>query len=153
MEDHSICAGCLDKGTTCLSQEYINDPPPQDAGSSALGHRLGKVEMLLEKLMEKFSHAAEGNRNPSASANVLTPAPTPVGTYDSQRPFASLFDDVPGQQANASTSTLPMQLVPFRDQVHLPVLVKDLPLGGLRNYGDGSRQSCLVKMMWTNSRT
>ncbi|OCL06582.1 hypothetical protein AOQ84DRAFT_343131 [Glonium stellatum] len=110
-DDHSICVSCLDKGTTCLSQEYVDDQSPHDAGNSALDQRMGKVEALLEKLMEKVSQATEENRTPYGPVDVLTPSSTPATTHDSQPPFISLFDDVLGQQAEANVSMPPPQSV------------------------------------------
>ncbi|KAE8452670.1 hypothetical protein EG329_013929 [Mollisiaceae sp. DMI_Dod_QoI] len=102
-EEHSICAGCLDKGATCLSQEYVDTQSSRDVGNSVLTQRMERVEMLLEKFMEKVSQATEGNTS-AGSANVLSPSSTPATKHDSQRPFIPLFDDVLEQHGEADTS-------------------------------------------------
>ncbi|PYI02088.1 hypothetical protein BO78DRAFT_422889 [Aspergillus sclerotiicarbonarius CBS 121057] len=53
--DISICAGCLERSTPCLSQEYVDDPAPQHADYSALARRMARVESLLETLMDRMT--------------------------------------------------------------------------------------------------
>ncbi|KAK2681782.1 hypothetical protein RAB80_003575 [Fusarium oxysporum f. sp. vasinfectum] len=51
-EDDPICIGCTQRETSCISQEYVPTPPsaPQD---KRLAQRLGRLEELMEKLVEK----------------------------------------------------------------------------------------------------
>jgi hypothetical protein len=94
-DDLSICAGCIDKGTTCLSQEYVEEQPPRDGGSSALGKRMGRVEMLLEKVMERVSRPPDENRTSHHPVDALASS-TPTSMYDPQPQFrSSVFDEKP----------------------------------------------------------
>ncbi|KAF5566203.1 c6 zinc finger [Fusarium pseudoanthophilum] len=51
-EDDPICIGCTQRETSCISQEYVPTPPaaPQD---KRLAQRLGRLEELMEKLVDK----------------------------------------------------------------------------------------------------
>lgn len=64
---------------------------------------MGRVEMMLEKLIEKVSAATEPERT-SYGIDVLTPSSTPATTYDSAAPYMSLFDEVLTRQAEANTA-------------------------------------------------
>lgn len=66
---------------------------------------MGKVEMLLQKLMEQVSQATEGNSAPFGPADFLASSSTPATTYESQSEFMSSFDNV----AEAKTPILPPQ--------------------------------------------
>lgn len=68
-----------------------------------LGQRIGRVEMLLEKLMETVSQTKEETHTPYEPVGVLTPSSTPATTYHSQPQFMSLFDDALGQQTEVRT--------------------------------------------------
>ncbi|KAF4440713.1 hypothetical protein F53441_12224 [Fusarium austroafricanum] len=56
-EDDSICIPCTQRDTTCISQEYVPAPPaaPQD---KRLVQRLGRLEQLMEKLVDKNPNPA-----------------------------------------------------------------------------------------------
>ncbi|CAJ2502786.1 Uu.00g101800.m01.CDS01 [Anthostomella pinea] len=51
-EDAPTCAGCDARGATCVSQEFADELPP--APDRRLTQRLGRVEDLLERLVEKI---------------------------------------------------------------------------------------------------
>jgi Fungal specific transcription factor domain len=106
----SICAGCLDKGTTCLSQEYLDvQSIHDDTGNEALAQRLRRVEVLLQKLIENSSQRTEETHATIATVDIITPSSTSATTYASQSPFVSLFGHTVGQQAEANTSMAPPQ--------------------------------------------
>ncbi|PTU20821.1 hypothetical protein P175DRAFT_0234338 [Aspergillus ochraceoroseus IBT 24754] len=46
--DVSICAGCRERNTPCVRQEYVDDPAAHSADDSALARRVARVESLLE---------------------------------------------------------------------------------------------------------
>ena len=56
-EDVAVCSGCRARGTTCLSQEYPEEQDP--SGGTNVGERLGRVELLLEKIVLKMSQYEE----------------------------------------------------------------------------------------------
>ena len=94
-EDVPVCSGCLARGTACLSQEYPEERSDTSSGVQ-IGERLGRVEKLLETLVEKIS-AYEEEENaqkiltPESLGNdVLTPFPANVASNDIQE-SASLF--------------------------------------------------------------
>ncbi|KAF4626677.1 hypothetical protein G7Y89_g11477 [Cudoniella acicularis] len=98
-EDVPVCSGCLARGTTCLSQEYPEEREP--SSNTQIGERLGRVERLLEKLIDKISAYEEDERAQkdmltpeSLGGDVLTPyaSNTGSGTQDTT-PFMSLFDN------------------------------------------------------------
>lgn len=77
----------------------------------ALGQRIGRVELLLEKLLEKSSQGTEKESVLYGPVDVLTSSSTLATTYGSHSPYMSLFDDVLGQQAETNTSMRPPQSV------------------------------------------
>jgi hypothetical protein len=113
--DRLICVGCLDKNTTCRSQEYVEDQPQRDAGNSALDQRMGRVEMLLEQIVGKASQATEKERHPYDPANFLSPSSMPATTYESQPASASFLNNTIGQQAVSNSSITPLQGVSISD--------------------------------------
>ncbi|KAE9362869.1 hypothetical protein N431DRAFT_391419 [Stipitochalara longipes BDJ] len=115
-EDHSTCVGCLDRGTNCLSQEYVDEQPPRETGSSALDQRMGRVEMLLEKMMEKVMQSSDDTHSPpSGPVDGVANSSTPASMYDSRPQFvSSLLDDDFGQQTDANAS------MPTPQSVHAP---------------------------------
>jgi hypothetical protein len=72
---------------------------------------MGRVEMLLEKMMEKVSQPPDENR--ASYHPVDAPASsTPTSMYDSQPQFrSSVFDDVLGQQGEANIAMTPPEPV------------------------------------------
>ena len=99
-EDVPVCAGCLARGTTCLSQEYPEEREPSN--NTQIGERLGRVEMLLETLVNKITayeadeKADKEMMTPQSMLNgdVLTPHPSnaPNSTQEAT-PYMSLFDN------------------------------------------------------------
>jgi hypothetical protein len=85
----------LQRGTTCLSQEY---PEELDSGGGThIGERLGRVELLLEKLMAKISQHDEEDsaakiRTPQSiiENNELPPYPAPSNDITS---ILSLYEN------------------------------------------------------------
>lgn len=65
---------------------------------------MGRVEMLLEKMMEKVSQSPDENRAPYPQLDHVAVSSTPTSMYDSGPQFVSLFDDDFGQPAEANTS-------------------------------------------------
>jgi hypothetical protein len=96
-ENVSVCSGCLARGTTCLSQEY-----PEEYYSSSspnVGERLGRVEQLLEKLVEKITAFEEVEnahkiQTPESMGDVLTPySSNATSNIQDAIPILSLFDN------------------------------------------------------------
>ena len=92
-EDVAVCSGCRSRGSTCLSQEY---PEEHDSsGGTNVGERLGRVELLLEKLVAKISSFEEEEN----SHKIATPES--MGSNDVLEPYArniavtNLRDSVP----------------------------------------------------------
>lgn len=84
------------EGTTCISQEY---PEEYEQPSGAqMGERLGRVEMLLEKLLEKVCQYEKEKISlptPESTTNdVLTPFSGSGATGFDSAPILSLFDNV-----------------------------------------------------------
>lgn len=80
-ENVSICSGCLSRGTTCISQEY---PEEHDSsGGPQIGERLGRIELVLEKLMTKMEQYEEEDN----ATKIHTPES--MGTGDLLTPFAN----------------------------------------------------------------
>ena len=80
-EDVGICSGCLQRGTHCLSQEF---PEEHDSsGPANVGERLGRVELLLEKLVSKVSQYEEEEE----AAKIATPES--MGTNDVLTPYSA----------------------------------------------------------------
>ncbi|RAL61369.1 hypothetical protein DID88_009503 [Monilinia fructigena] len=80
-ENVSICSGCLSRGTTCLSQEY---PEEHDSsGGPQIGERLGRIELILDKLMTKMEQYEEEDN----ATKIHTPES--MGTGDLLTPFAN----------------------------------------------------------------
>jgi hypothetical protein len=95
----AICDGCKRRGTTCVSQEFPDEPAA--AGSNRpVGDRLGRMEALVEQLVKKASidtvpndlpdllpqnrQAVRGeprsttSYSPNPNAGISTPAPSDV---------------------------------------------------------------------------
>ncbi|KAJ8062282.1 hypothetical protein OCU04_008829 [Sclerotinia nivalis] len=100
-ENVSVCSGCLSRGTTCISQEY---PEEHDSsGGPQIGERLGRIELILDRLMAKMDHYEEQENatkihtpESMGTGDVLTPFPNTTSTgYDSATtvPILSLFDN------------------------------------------------------------
>ncbi|RDW81980.1 hypothetical protein BP6252_03092 [Coleophoma cylindrospora] len=113
-ENVPVCSGCLQRGTNCVSQEY---PEEYDQPSGAqLGERLGRVEMLLEKLLEKVNqYESEKGAlpTPESTANdVLTPYSGSGPTGFDSAPIMSLFDNVVIGRRDTAKVHSPQQPLP-----------------------------------------
>ncbi|KAA8564820.1 hypothetical protein EYC84_010591 [Monilinia fructicola] len=114
-ENVSICSGCLSRGTTCISQEY---PEEHDSsGGPQIGERLGRIELVLEKLMTKMEQYEEEDNatkihtpESMGTGDLLTPfANNTSNRYESATtvPILSLFDNpVLGRRENESQSEI-----------------------------------------------
>ncbi|KAM0148066.1 hypothetical protein ACHAPG_010231 [Botrytis cinerea] len=100
-ENVSVCSGCLSRGTTCISQEY---PEEHDSsGGPQIGERLGRIELVLDKLMSKMDQYEEQDNatkihtpESMGTGDVLAPfTNTTSNGYDSATavPILSLFDN------------------------------------------------------------
>ena len=103
-----VCVGCLDRGTKCISQEYVDEAPPPTG--SQLGQQIGRVEDLLNRLMEKVdSNSMAVGRAICASRDslgidVLTPSSTSSNQFEGA-PVLSLFDNaIFGREPHGSSS-------------------------------------------------
>ncbi|KKK19590.1 hypothetical protein AOCH_001311, partial [Aspergillus ochraceoroseus] len=63
--DVSICAGCRERNTPCVRQEYVDDPAAHSADDSALARRVARVESLLE--------TSSGQYHPGPSWGIAAP--------------------------------------------------------------------------------
>ncbi|KAJ5907754.1 hypothetical protein N7495_000436 [Penicillium taxi] len=88
-ECSSICSGCQERNTPCLSQEYADDHHSPSAEDLRMAHRMARVESLLETLMDKPP--------PQNSVDGLTRSSIPAAMGRSQPLFASLTDGIPVQ--------------------------------------------------------
>ncbi|ELR03069.1 hypothetical protein VC83_08558 [Pseudogymnoascus destructans] len=103
-DSEPTCKGCLDRGTSCVSQEFLDDAERPSSNNTGLGHRLGRVEELLEKLITKVSPSLDRS-TPVKEADSLQAAsscigidvivPTDEGSHTEygNAPIMSLFDD------------------------------------------------------------
>ncbi|KFY83795.1 hypothetical protein V500_09890 [Pseudogymnoascus sp. VKM F-4518 (FW-2643)] len=97
------CKGCLDRGTSCVSQEFLDDAERSSSNNTGLGHRLGRVEELLEKLITKVSPSndrstpgdeGDGLQASSSCMGIDVIMPTDEGhTEYGNAPIMSLFDN------------------------------------------------------------
>jgi hypothetical protein len=101
-DNDPTCKGCLDRGTSCVSQEFL-DTERSSSNNTGLGHRLGRVEELLEKLITKVSPnnerstpGDEGDDLPASASyigiDVIVPTDEPNTEYGNA-PIMSLFDN------------------------------------------------------------
>lgn len=90
-----MCSSCLERNTSCLTQDYEEDSAPSATGDPALISRLDKVETLLQSLVERIAQAPEGERQPTASQS----GPTPESITATETPpiFASAIERISGQ--------------------------------------------------------
>ncbi|RSL68996.1 hypothetical protein CEP54_002521 [Fusarium duplospermum] len=86
-DEDAICVGCLQRETTCISQEYVQEPaaPTQD---KRLAQRLGRLEMLMEKLVDNSVP------EPSPARRVHIPSPSESDEPSTFRRFTQQAADV-----------------------------------------------------------
>lgn len=96
----SVCIGCRTRGSRCRSQEFVEDEPSDAANTGGLAERVGRVENMLEVLMQKVDsvHDKLGSGSqppsklpPSLGIDVITPCATP--SHPETAPVLSLFDN------------------------------------------------------------
>ncbi|KAF5486840.1 Transcription factor sdnS [Colletotrichum siamense] len=94
-DEEQTCAGCKTRGTTCVSQEFIDDEPsgPPERG---LAQRLGRLEELMVKLADKIGPEM-------SSEKVITPATS----HTSPRTSESLYTPDSRVQTTQSASVAP----------------------------------------------
>ncbi|TGJ88736.1 hypothetical protein E0Z10_g42 [Xylaria hypoxylon] len=87
-EDATICTNCESRGTNCVSQEFTDEQsPPSDR---RVTQRLGRVEEMLEKLVEKilpdfYTISGRGRPRAASTASAEPDGPEPV---DDACPFS-----------------------------------------------------------------
>lgn len=97
----SVCIGCRTRGSRCRGQEFVEDEPSDAANNGGLGERVGRLENMLEVLMQKldavYDRLASGSQPPSKlptslGLDVITPCTTPCHHHETA-PLLSLFDN------------------------------------------------------------
>lgn len=102
-ENAPTCKGCLDRGTSCVSQEFLDDSERSSSNNVGLGQRLGRVEELLEKLIANVSPSVKtplsvneaGNLQATSSSlgiDVIAPNDESHTEFENA-PIMSLFDN------------------------------------------------------------
>ncbi|KGO48434.1 Transcription factor, fungi [Penicillium expansum] len=119
------------KGTSCLSQEFLEDQPPRDAESSALSQRMERVENLLEKFMRSVSQGTGDNRPVDNPVDVFTPLSTSATNNLSRPSVVSTFNKAIIQQPETNTSISSPQSAPVSDFSGLVSATNGSPIGGI----------------------
>ncbi|KAK4870034.1 hypothetical protein LT330_005758 [Penicillium expansum] len=119
------------KGTSCLSQEFLEDQPPRDAESSALSQRMERVENLLEKFMRSVSQGTGDNRPVDDPVDVFTPLSTSATNNLSRPSVVSTFNNAIIQQPETNTSISSPQSAPVSDFSGLVSATNGSPIGGI----------------------
>jgi hypothetical protein len=78
----AICENCRRRGTACNSQEHSDEPIPS-AGSNRVEARLGRVEQLIEHLVDN------NIPNPNSPAKQLSCAAIPTSVASEVEPDSS----------------------------------------------------------------
>ncbi|KAK5628564.1 hypothetical protein RRF57_004279 [Xylaria bambusicola] len=86
-EDSSICANCETRGTSCVSQEFVDEPV--SAPNQRVTQRLGRVEEMLEQLIEKImpDSYTPGSRVRSTDSSPASADATELEQVDSGCPY------------------------------------------------------------------
>ncbi|KAI8282216.1 Transcription factor [Colletotrichum sp. SAR11_57] len=94
-DEEQTCAGCKTRGTTCVSQEFIDDEPsgPPERG---LAQRLGRLEELMVKLADKIGPELSSEK-----------AIMPATSHTSPRTSESLYTPDSRVQTTQSASVAP----------------------------------------------
>ncbi|KAF4973268.1 hypothetical protein FZEAL_9367 [Fusarium zealandicum] len=117
-EDDEICVGCLQRQSTCISQEYVPEhaaPTPD----KRLVQRLGRLEELMEKLVEKSTPAASTATAPIPSPSESDAPPT-YARFTQQA--SDVFDSSVADNAHQITSSLNPSETPLTS-LHCPSIV------------------------------
>ncbi|KAF9882492.1 hypothetical protein CkaCkLH20_00528 [Colletotrichum karsti] len=74
-DDEQTCAGCKVRGTSCLSQEFIDDEPtgPPERG---VAQRLARLEELMVKLADKIGPETSTEKTTTPASSLNESAPT-----------------------------------------------------------------------------
>ncbi|KAI1344936.1 hypothetical protein F5Y15DRAFT_12300 [Xylariaceae sp. FL0016] len=81
-EDAAICLGCEAKGTSCVSQEFPDEQP--HSSDRGISNRLGRVEDLLEKLVDKFMPEAAASYTPESRVAAAASSASAEDDFDSE---------------------------------------------------------------------
>jgi hypothetical protein len=66
----TVCNGCQRRGTTCISQEFPDQPdPPHTESLREMGSRVSRIESLVQRLTARLD--GEQPRTDGSSQNVL----------------------------------------------------------------------------------
>jgi hypothetical protein len=57
----AVCIGCQRRGTSCLSQELPEEAPPPGNRVCQMGDRIGRVEALIDQLVETIGNGSGSN--------------------------------------------------------------------------------------------
>ncbi|KAI0514465.1 hypothetical protein F5B22DRAFT_228746 [Xylaria bambusicola] len=87
-EDSSTCANCETRGTSCVSQEFADEPA--SAPNQRVTQRLGRVEEMLEQLIEKImpDSYTPGSRGRSTDSSPASADATELEPVDSGCPYS-----------------------------------------------------------------
>ena len=97
----SVCIACQTRGSRCRSQEFVEDGPPDVALTGGLNDRVGRLENMLEAMMQKVDAIYEslgstsqspGKIPSSLGIDVITPCATPCHPHETA-PLLSLFEN------------------------------------------------------------
>ncbi|SPJ72103.1 uncharacterized protein FTOL_01831 [Fusarium torulosum] len=61
-EDDPVCTGCIQRESNCVSQEYVAPTPTSVTQDKRLAQRLGRLEELMEKLVDNGSEPQSRKR-------------------------------------------------------------------------------------------
>ncbi|KAM5353586.1 hypothetical protein ACJ41O_000236 [Fusarium nematophilum] len=104
-EDDETCIGCLQRETPCVSQEYVPEPSAAPAQDKRLAQRLGRLEELMERLVDKSTpDVPTAQKIPIPSPSESEGPPT-FGRFVTQS-SADVFDSSAADNAQQITSSL-----------------------------------------------
>lgn len=90
-DNDTTCVGCLARDSRCISQEYTHESAP--APDRRLAHRLGRLEELMEKLVDQTTTAQPSTtlQTPTPDNDKL-PSPPDSDTVQQHVPNYGLFE-------------------------------------------------------------
>ncbi|KAK5807238.1 hypothetical protein VI817_001496 [Penicillium citrinum] len=121
------CKECISRGSTCRSQDLPEPENPRESDRSNLNERMTRVELLLEKVLQKLDGV-----NGAASPNQFTTLSTSeAATPADNAPVLSLFqNEIIGCRQSSPTvihNTLPVKNGRDMDRLRHDLLVLMLP--------------------------